>query len=128
MSIAQLTGREITHHGAVFGGLSSDKTTFLQLLIERTAGRIPVVVADPKGSPALADTAHGHGGVVWCGVVWTLEEGVPADLLDPRQAVRYVPCRTLVGIRGRSLLVSVGVWQISLVVLWLLAISLSSAT
>src|SRR2546425_1239580 len=42
-------------------------------------GRLPVVVLDPKGSPALADTVRAHGGQVW-----TLDGKLPADLLDPR--------------------------------------------
>jgi hypothetical protein len=79
MSTAHLTGRELAHHGAVFGGPGSGKTTFLQLLIEANAGRMPVVVVDPKGSPALASTVQAHGGVVW-----TLDGRIPADLLDPR--------------------------------------------
>jgi hypothetical protein len=79
MSIAQLTGRELAHHGAVFGGPGSGKTTFLQLLIEANAGRMPVVVVDPKGSPALESTVRAHGGQVW-----TLDGRLPADLLDPR--------------------------------------------
>jgi hypothetical protein len=79
MSTAQLTGRELAHHGAVFGGPGSGKTTFLQLLIEANAGRMPVVVVDPKGSPALESTVRAHGGQVW-----TLDGRLPADLLDPR--------------------------------------------
>src|SRR5215207_11263378 len=55
------------------------KTTFLQLLVEASAGRMPVVVVEPKGSPALAETVRAHGGVVW-----TLDGRQPADLLDPR--------------------------------------------
>jgi hypothetical protein len=74
-----LTERELAHHGALFGGPGSGQTTFLQLLVEAAAGRMPVVVVDPKGSPALADTVRAHGGVVW-----TLDGQTPADLLDPR--------------------------------------------
>src|ERR671930_96589 len=43
------------------------------------AGRLPIVVIDPKGSPALAATVRAHGGQVW-----TLDGTLPADLLDPR--------------------------------------------
>jgi hypothetical protein len=74
-----LTERELAHHGALFGGPGSGKTTFLQLLIEASAGRLPVVIVDPKGSPALAETVRAHGGQVW-----TLDGKLPADLLDPR--------------------------------------------
>jgi nucleoside-triphosphatase THEP1 len=63
----------------VFGGPGSGKTTFLELLVEANAGRMPVVVVDPKGSPALAETVRSHGGLVW-----TLDGRLPADLLDPR--------------------------------------------
>ena len=44
----------------------SGKTTFLQLLVEATAGRMPVVIVDPKGSPG----ARGDGARPrrpWCG-------------------------------------------------------------
>src|SRR4051794_30469944 len=74
-----LTARELAGHGFVVGGPGSGKTTFLQLLIEATAGRMPVVIVDPKGSPALEATVREHGGIVW-----TLDGKVPADLLDPR--------------------------------------------
>jgi len=74
-----LTERELAHHGALFGGPGSGKTTFLQLLVEACAGQLPVVIVDPKGSPALADTVRAHGGQVW-----TLDGRLPADLLDPR--------------------------------------------
>src|SRR5262245_21310793 len=47
-SSVHLTERELAHHGAVFGGPGSGKTTFLQLLIEASSGRISVVVLDPK--------------------------------------------------------------------------------
>ena len=57
----------------------SGKTTFLQLLVEASAGRMPCVILDPKGSPALEQTVRAHGGIVW-----TLDGKVPADLLDPR--------------------------------------------
>ncbi|HVQ42377.1 MAG TPA: hypothetical protein VMS54_09225, partial [Vicinamibacterales bacterium] len=74
-----LTSRELAHHGVVFGGPGSGKTTFLQLLVEANVGRMPVVLVDPKGSPALEQTVRDHGGLVW-----TLDGRVPADLLDPR--------------------------------------------
>src|SRR5215210_7845420 len=74
-----LTECELAHHGALFGGPGSGKTTFLQLLVEASAGRMPVVVVDSKGSPALAETVRAHGGQVW-----TLDGRLPADLLDPR--------------------------------------------
>src|SRR5215210_251325 len=74
-----LTARELAHHGALFGGPGSGKTTFLQLLVEASAGVRPVVVVDPKGSPALAETVRSHGGQVW-----TLDGKLPADLLDSR--------------------------------------------
>src|SRR5215210_7641549 len=74
-----LTERELAHHGAAFGGPGSGKTTFLQLLVEASVGVPPVVVVDPKGSPALADTVRAHGRQVW-----TLDGKLPADLLDPR--------------------------------------------
>jgi hypothetical protein len=76
---AYLTERELAHHGALFGGPGSGKTTFLQLLIEASAGRMPVVVLDPKGSPVLANTVRALGGLVW-----TLDGTLAADLLDPR--------------------------------------------
>ena len=74
-----LTLRELAGHGAAFGGPGSGKTTFLQLLVEAAADQTPVVIVDPKGSPALADTVRAHGGQVW-----TLDGHLPADLLDPR--------------------------------------------
>jgi hypothetical protein len=73
-----LSVRELAGHGAAFGGPGSGKTTFLQLLVE-AADQVPVVIVDPKGSPALADTVRAHGGQVW-----TLDGRLPADLLDPR--------------------------------------------
>ncbi|HEY2596493.1 MAG TPA: hypothetical protein VGK33_21590 [Chloroflexota bacterium] len=60
-------------------GPTLGKTTFLRLAIEAAAGRMPVVVVDPKGSPALEATVSSHAGTVW-----TLDGKVPADLLDPR--------------------------------------------
>src|SRR5215210_7423681 len=74
-----LSERELAHHGALFGGPGSGKTTYLQLLVEASTGRQPVVIVDPKGSPALAETVRDHGGQVW-----TLDGKLPADLLDPR--------------------------------------------
>ena len=35
-----LTARQLGHHGAVFGGPGSAKTTFLQLLVEASAGEL----------------------------------------------------------------------------------------
>jgi len=74
-----LSLRELAGHGFVVGGPGSGKTTFLQLIVESAAGRMPVVIVDPKGSPALADTVRMHGGQVW-----TLDGKTPADLLDRR--------------------------------------------
>ena len=74
-----LTGRELAGHGLVVGGPGSGKTTFLQLVVEASAGRLPIVVVDPKGSPALEETVRAHGGIVW-----TPDGKLPADLLDPR--------------------------------------------
>jgi hypothetical protein len=74
-----LSTRELAGHGFVVGGPGSGKTSFLQLLVEASAGRVPVVIVDPKGSPALEETVRAHDGVVW-----TLDGKVPADLLDPR--------------------------------------------
>jgi hypothetical protein len=74
-----LSPKELAGHGALFGGPGSGKTSALQLFIEACAGRMPVVVVDPKGSPALEETVREHGGIVW-----TLDGKVPADLLDPR--------------------------------------------
>src|SRR5438045_1783275 len=48
-----LTVRELSGHGALFGGPGSRKTTMQQLLVEAAADQVPVVVLDPKGSPAL---------------------------------------------------------------------------
>src|SRR5579859_7318381 len=48
-----LSDRELAGHGSVFGGPGSGKTTLLQLLVEASAGRVPTVIVDPKGSPAL---------------------------------------------------------------------------
>jgi len=61
------------------GDPAQAKTTLLQLLVEAAAGQQPVVIVDPKGSPALAETVRAHGGQVW-----TLDGRLPADLLDPR--------------------------------------------
>jgi len=74
-----LTLAELAGHGLAVGGPKSGKTTFLQLLVEASVGCLPVIVLDPKGSPALADTVRAHGGQVW-----TLDGRLPADLLDPR--------------------------------------------
>jgi Type IV secretion-system coupling protein DNA-binding domain len=60
-----LTLRELAGHGAAFGGPGSGKTTFLQLLVEASAGQQPVVIVDPKGSPALVETVRAHGGQIW---------------------------------------------------------------
>src|SRR5262245_32551547 len=53
-----LSERELAHHGAVFGAPGSGKTSFMQLVVEASAGRLPVVVVDPKGSPTLAETVR----------------------------------------------------------------------
>ncbi len=74
-----LTDREVAHHGVLFGGPGSGKTSFVQLLIQAYAGRLPAVVLDPKGSPALADAVRANGGTLW-----TLDGSLGADLLDPR--------------------------------------------
>jgi hypothetical protein len=77
-----LSTRELAGHGFLTGGPGSGKTTALQLFVEAAAGgkkRMPVVIVDPKGSPALEETVRAHDGIVW-----TLDGKVPADLLDPR--------------------------------------------
>jgi DNA helicase HerA-like ATPase len=74
-----LSVRELAGHGAAFGGPGSEKTTFLHLLVEAAATQTPVVIVDPKGSPALEATVRAHGGQVW-----TIDGKLPADLLDPR--------------------------------------------
>jgi DNA helicase HerA-like ATPase len=74
-----MTVRELSGHGALFGGPGSGKTTALQLLVEASADQVPVVIVDPKGSPALADTVRAYGGQVW-----TLDGTQPVDLMDPR--------------------------------------------
>src|SRR6266566_476186 len=103
-----LTLAELAGHGLAVGGPKSGKTTFLQLLVEASVGRLPVVVLDPKGSPALADTVRAHGGQVW-----TLDGKLPADLLDPRPwqvpdllLEAEVLIRALEPHRGRDLCVS----------------------
>src|SRR6266566_7035232 len=65
VSAVHLSLRELAGHGALFGGPGSGKTTMLQLLVEAAAGQQPVVIIDPKGSPALAETVRTHGGQVW---------------------------------------------------------------
>lgn len=79
LSRVRLTDRELAHHGVMFGAPGSGKTTALELLIEAAAGRLPVVIVDPKGSPALVDCVSAHGGTVW-----TIDGTLPADLLDSR--------------------------------------------
>jgi Type IV secretion-system coupling protein DNA-binding domain len=74
-----LSAGELAGHGLAVGGPKSGKTSFLRLLVEARAGRLPIVVVDPKGSPALTDSVRGYGGRVW-----TLDGTLPADLLDPR--------------------------------------------
>jgi hypothetical protein len=74
-----LTARELAGPGFVVAGAGSDKTSFLQLLVEASAGRVPVLIVDPKGSPALEQTLRDYSGVT------TLDGAVPADLLDPRR-------------------------------------------
>jgi hypothetical protein len=74
-----LSLRELAGHGALFGGPGSGKTTLLQLLVEDAAGQQSVIIVDPKGSPALAETVRAYGGQVW-----TFDGRLPADLLDPR--------------------------------------------
>ncbi len=91
-----LNERELAGHGLVLGGPGSGKTTFLQFLVEASAGRMPVVVVDPKGSPALEATVRAHGGQVW-----TLDGKLPADLLGATQwsSLRY-RCWLLFGACG----------------------------
>jgi len=57
----------------------SGKTTFLELLVEASAGRQPIILVDPKGSPALAAAVRAQGGMFW-----TLDGSLSADLLAPR--------------------------------------------
>jgi hypothetical protein len=59
-----LSVRELAGHGLAIGGPGSGKTTFLQL-VEASAERVPCVIVDPKGSPALEATVRAHGGQVW---------------------------------------------------------------
>src|SRR5262249_27665442 len=73
------TSRELSGHGAVFGGPGSGETTLLPLLIEASAGRMSGVVVDPKGWPALAQRVRARGGLVW-----TLDGPLGVDLLDER--------------------------------------------
>src|SRR2546425_8322498 len=56
-----LTPAELAGHGLAVGGPKSGKTTFLQLLVEASVSRQPVVLLDPHGSPALADTLGARG-------------------------------------------------------------------
>jgi hypothetical protein len=79
LTVAKLSDRELAHHGVMFGAPGSGKTTALQLLIEAAAGRLPVVIVDPKGSPALAECVEAHGGTVW-----TIDGTLSVDLLDQR--------------------------------------------
>jgi hypothetical protein len=87
-----LTLRELAGHGAAFGGPGSGKTTFLQLLVEAAADRVPVVIVDPKGSPALEATVRAHGGQVWTGVdigrPSTRRSARPATVAGARSAAR----------------------------------------
>ena len=48
-----LTLAEVAGHGLAAGGPKSGKTTFLKLLVEASADRLPVVLVDPKGSPGV---------------------------------------------------------------------------
>jgi hypothetical protein len=59
-------------------GSSAVLTTVLQVLVEAAGGYMPVVIVDPKDSPALEATVRVHGGQVW-----TLDGRLPADQLDP---------------------------------------------
>jgi hypothetical protein len=74
-----LTVRELAGMGAVFGGPGSGKTNFLRLVVEAAAGQQPVVIVDPKGSPALEASVRALGGQVW-----KLDGKLPVDLMDPR--------------------------------------------
>src|ERR1051326_4628941 len=47
------------------GSRSWIEFALLQLIIEAAARRLPIVVLDPKGSPALEATLGARGGVVW---------------------------------------------------------------
>src|SRR2546423_8161829 len=60
-------------------GRRAARPRFCSCSSRASVGRLPVVVLDPKGSPALADTVRAHGGQVW-----TLDGKLPADLPDPR--------------------------------------------
>ena len=84
-----LTLRELAGHGAAFGGPGSGKTTFLQLLVEAAAGQTPVVIVDPKGSPALAETVRGPR---WTGLdtgrTSTRRSDGPATVAGARSAAR----------------------------------------
>jgi hypothetical protein len=95
-----LSLKELAGHGLTLGGPGSGKTTFLQLLVEAAAGRTPVVIVDPKGSPALERTVRAHGGIVWAP-----DGKVPADLLDPapgRSPTCYWRPRTIPPTRART--------------------------
>jgi len=72
-STVHLIARELAGHGLTVGGPGSVRRPSCSCWVEASAGQQPVVVVDPKGSPALTDTVGAHGGVVW-----TLDGKLPA--------------------------------------------------
>jgi hypothetical protein len=75
----RLSDREFADHGVLFGAPGSGKTTALQLLIEAAAGRLAVVIVDPKGSQRSLSTSQRTRGTAW-----TIDGTLPADLLESR--------------------------------------------
>lgn len=73
---------ELAGNMLAVGAPKSGKTNLFQLLVEAAAGKVPIVVLDPKASPALERTVRERGGQVW-----TLDGRQGADLLDPRPPV-----------------------------------------